>query len=197
MKIKILIWLFIVLYSGIANASSSSGKLDIYWVLQKEEVFLFKLTGTVNLKPACNTQSRYAVSLKTDSGRTIKDMVISSKENGLDIVILGRDTCTAWGDSEDINYIGVSGAPSGSASSKTFAVCFPGVSGGKTQTGGTQQVFNASCNCGKGKLVTQNSGLSCSITSETGSCSASTNSNGLITPPAILYGSSACCVCQP
>ena len=98
-------------HSGVVYSSTVSSTVNIFWV--EQNTFAFNTNNTIISKPTCNTSSRYAVSLLTDTGRAIKDSIISAKNQGLSISIVGSGACRLSANSEDVTSIAVAGVSSG------------------------------------------------------------------------------------
>lgn len=65
-------------------------------------VFFFSLAGTEDRKPACNTSDRFAISTNE---KAIVAVVLSAYLSGRPVTVVGLQTCTTWGDSEDVGSV--------------------------------------------------------------------------------------------
>lgn len=103
---RYLIGIFILLLSFHAYSGTATGKI-IDYATNKFNIFSFALDVPETSKPACNTANRYAVSTSTQAGRDVMSSIVNAKNVNLTVSVSGLNTCTAWGDSEDVNVIQV------------------------------------------------------------------------------------------
>lgn len=68
-------------------------------------VMIFNQTGTRTGRPACSTQDRWAINGTTDGGKIIISTLLTAYAQGKQISIQGTGTCTAWSDTETVDYI--------------------------------------------------------------------------------------------
>lgn len=195
-------------FSFQAYAGSATGKIASY-ASNTYNVFEFSLDVAEINKPACNTSNSYSVLTTTQAGRDVMTAIINAKNATLSVGVTGLNTCTAWGDSEDVSVIQVSGSsamigPRGAQGIQGIpgpqgiqgTPGIQGIKGDKGSTGPagptgpavktvcssapTQGSVNCSCS---GKVVLRGFGA-CYVTSDSGPCN-NASSNG------------CCVVCAP
>ena len=65
----------------------------------------FNHTGTRTARPACATQDRWVIDGSTDGGKIIISTALSAYAQGKQISVKGNGACTAWPDTEGVEYI--------------------------------------------------------------------------------------------
>jgi len=70
---------------------------------------LFSVSGPHVNRPACATvPSRFAIDLTTKSGQEFASVVKMAHATGMQINVIGRGTCTIWGDTESVATLFIS-----------------------------------------------------------------------------------------
>jgi hypothetical protein len=91
-----------------AMAGSQTGLVKDVYVRDSDGLVLVDLTGTATLKPNCALRSYWIVpNEKTDSGKRLYTMLLAAQLAGRPVTIIGKNTCTRWGDGEDIDTVGL------------------------------------------------------------------------------------------
>jgi hypothetical protein len=87
-----------------AYAGEGTGKVTMLTV-HATDIVMFSIASHNN-KPACSTiGDEWALSLKTEMGRAMYSLLLSSAAQKLSVQITGDNTCSAWGDRENPQYI--------------------------------------------------------------------------------------------
>jgi len=85
-------------------AGDGSGKV-IHLMVHAGDIVIFSI-GSHNNKPACSTiGDHWALSLKTNTGRAMYSLLLSSAAQGKVVIIAGTGACGAWSDREEPRYI--------------------------------------------------------------------------------------------
>lgn len=94
--------------SGSVAAGSQLGQVQYYWAVGQDgyNVFLVSLTGSKANGPGCDSTGRYSASLDTALGREMAAAVRQAYELRTSLVMVGKNTCSLWGDSEDLHWFG-------------------------------------------------------------------------------------------
>lgn len=91
-----------------AIAGTQSGLVKDVYIRDSDGLILVDLVGTATLKPACALRSYWIVpNEKTDSGKRLYTMLLAAQLAGRPVTIYGKNTCTRWGDGEDIDTVGL------------------------------------------------------------------------------------------
>lgn len=107
---KYVVCLLVVMGSAVANAGDQYGKI-IQMVARSDGLHFVFLEGAHNAKPGCAANYEYWMIKNENSqaGKTQISMLLAAYAAGKPVSIWGTNTCTRWGDGEDID--GVSVAP--------------------------------------------------------------------------------------
>lgn len=189
-------------------AGTSTGTLQSLYVDQWELRIIFSSAPTNN--PACNTKNGYALALMTDVDRKTVESIAMAQAAGLSITAAGTGACTDVPDFETLASVAVSGTPvSGppgpaGAAGATGPIGATGPAGPQGPEGpagapvksvavctsNSSLTLSAQCACSGLTLSRITNQLSCTATSETGSCqgSGTAYNNKLET-------AGSCCVC--
>lgn len=100
--------LFVLVASLVANAyaGSQTGQVKWFRVRQSDNLHYLGLEGTKAGGPACATQSYWIIKDENSvAGKSQVSMIIAAYLAGKAITIQGANTCTRWGDGEDINIL--------------------------------------------------------------------------------------------
>jgi hypothetical protein len=106
-KIKSLFVGFICIFTVNVYAGTTDGKVGSVFVHAFNDVFAFGMVSTNPVFASCAASKRYAVSTSTQQGKNLLSTILAAKAAGQTIQVVGKGTCTANGDSEDINYVAV------------------------------------------------------------------------------------------
>lgn len=91
-----------------AIAGSQTGLVKDVYIRDSDGLILVDLQGIATLKPACALRSYWIVpNEKTDSGKRLYTMLLAAQLAGRPVTINGKNTCTRWGDGEDIDTVGL------------------------------------------------------------------------------------------
>jgi hypothetical protein len=76
----------------------------------EKTLFVFRLSGEIKGKPACNTSGRYAVHMNVRNMAFAASLIINTRKPTLwekmpSVWVAGKDTCTNVPDAEDLNRI--------------------------------------------------------------------------------------------
>ena len=111
--LRLFVTLLFLIYGNEVLAGDSFGKIK--WYYMASNTFIFTLDAPKNNKPACDTTpqtGRYAISTTTQTGKDVEIAIINAKNANLSVQGAGKNTCATWGDSEDLDWIGVTGTSS-------------------------------------------------------------------------------------
>jgi hypothetical protein len=90
-------------------AGTQTGLVKDVYIRDSDGLVLVNLSGTAALKPGCALRTYWIVpNEKSDSGKRLYAMLISAQLAGRPVTIKGKDTCTRWGDGEDIDSVDLS-----------------------------------------------------------------------------------------
>lgn len=107
-KIKLNMTLVLILASHTVFSGEQSGKVDVLYARGSDNLHLVTLTGG-GLKvdsPACATEGYWLIKdEKSAAGRSQFSQLLSAKISGKTVSISGMNTCSRWGDGEDIDVI--------------------------------------------------------------------------------------------
>lgn len=107
-KLCLLVFVILCYFSTTSGAlASSTGKVEIYWVLGGGPHFMFRLVNTDPNAPACATLDRYIVDLSLPQGPAVSAAVMSAYAQGKEIQAFGTGQCVLAPGSgaEDLNWI--------------------------------------------------------------------------------------------
>ena len=101
----IMFFLFMCPLFGIAG--NQSGKVALFVARASDGLHYFVLEGTPQNRPSCASASSYFMIKNENSpvGRTQIAMVMAAYAAGKPIGVAGSNTCTRWGDGEDVDVI--------------------------------------------------------------------------------------------
>lgn len=100
--------LFVLAIAFVANAyaGSQAGQVKWFRVRQSDNLHYLMLEGAKADSPACATQSYWIIKDENSvAAKTQVSMIIAAYMAGKAITIQGANTCTRWGDGEDINIV--------------------------------------------------------------------------------------------
>ncbi|MES2824032.1 MAG: hypothetical protein V4732_10560 [Pseudomonadota bacterium] len=107
MKVKNILIGFVCVFAGNTYAGVTEGKPSVIFVHAFNDAVVFAMQSTNPSFASCATSLRYAISTSTQQGRNVLSAILAAKAAGQTIQVVGKNTCTANGDAEDINYIAV------------------------------------------------------------------------------------------
>jgi hypothetical protein len=91
-------------------AGTQTGKVRDVYIRDSDGLILVDLYGTASGHPACATQPYWLIPRETtESGKRMLAMLLAAQLSGRTVVIRGKDTCSRWGDGEDIESVGIEG----------------------------------------------------------------------------------------
>jgi hypothetical protein len=91
------------------QAGAVNGHIVGIYVRQSDGLVYFETDGTISGRAACGASNNLWV-LPNENSETSKRQyaaLLSAKASNLSIDVYGTGACTRWGDSEDVNIIGV------------------------------------------------------------------------------------------
>jgi len=93
-----------MLMSSVTYAGNQVGTVIYVITRASDGLIYFTLSGTKNGSPACAQISYWMIrNENSDAGKRQYAMLLSAKVNGKKIGVSGFNTCTRWGDGEDVN----------------------------------------------------------------------------------------------
>lgn len=97
------------LLSSQAFAARQAGEIQGFIPFNHDgrEIFIFSVQN--NVSGGCNTTARFAIDETSPSFRTTVSSLLAAFHGQTEIQVDYKDTCTAWGNSADINFICVGG----------------------------------------------------------------------------------------
>lgn len=104
MKVMFLLSLFI---STNIYAGTQSGTVDYIIVRASDGLVYFTIEGgEIADNPPCAKRGYWMIKDEnSNSGKMQYSMILSAQASGKTINVSGLNTCTRWGDGEDVNYI--------------------------------------------------------------------------------------------
>lgn len=95
------------MFSEAAFAGSQTGKVTNIIVRQSDGLHYFYMSGTGENRPDCAASHTYWMIKDENStvGKTQFSMLLTAYASGRTITVAGTNTCTCWGDGEDVNVI--------------------------------------------------------------------------------------------
>lgn len=88
-------------------SGTATGKVDKVFVRDSDGLTYFTLKdATVENKPACATNAYWMIKDEnSESGKKQYSMILAAQASGKKVQVVGYNTCTRWGDGEDVNVI--------------------------------------------------------------------------------------------
>ena len=89
------------------NASTQTGKVTKIYVRASDGLTYFVLDSAApSDKPACATKAYWMIKDEnSEAGKKQYSMLLAARSSGKTVTVYGSDTCTRWGDGEDVNSI--------------------------------------------------------------------------------------------
>lgn len=101
---KLLILSVFIMGMSTATAGTSKGTIT-HLMVHVGDIVIFSAGPHID-KPACSTvRDHWALSLKTEKGKAMYAMLLSSAAQNLTVGVKGSNTCSAWGDRESPVYM--------------------------------------------------------------------------------------------
>ena len=106
---RVMLFLSLFIFTN-AYAGTQIGTVDYIIVRASDGLVYFTIKGgSKNDNPACATNGYWMIKDEnSNSGKLQYSMVLSAQASGKTISVTGMNTCTRWGDGEDVNYIKIS-----------------------------------------------------------------------------------------
>ncbi len=100
-------FLLFSLFTSQAFAGSQTGKVTSILVRQSDGLHYFYMSGVGENKPDCASSHTYWMIKDENStvGKTQFSMLLTAYASGKTISVIGTNSCTRWGDGEDLNSI--------------------------------------------------------------------------------------------
>lgn len=103
---KIMCFIILLSFFGPAYASTARGKVSKVFVRDSDGLVYVVIEGTRTEKPACATGSYLMIkNEKSLVGKQQLTLLLMAQATNKVVSIVGYDTCSRWGNGEDINYI--------------------------------------------------------------------------------------------
>ena len=99
--------LLLGLFTSSAFGGSALGTITYLYQRASDNLIYVQVTGAVSDRPACAAATTYFM-VRDENSNTGKGQfatLLAAKIAGKAISIQGMNTCTRWGDGEDINFI--------------------------------------------------------------------------------------------
>lgn len=89
-----------------ANAGQQTGQVIGVHVRASDGLIYFFITGSAAGRPGCATQPYWIIKNETSTtGRQQLAQLLAARASGATITVTGLNTCTRWGDGEDVDEI--------------------------------------------------------------------------------------------
>lgn len=97
----------ILIASATAYAGDQTGTITTLIVRDSDGLVYFWMTGTQSNRPACAANHTYwmIANENSETGKRQFAMLMLAKAQGLTLHVSGKNTCTRWGDGEDVEAI--------------------------------------------------------------------------------------------
>lgn len=107
MKYLRALFLMCLIFSSSVFAGNTTGKINTIWVHYYNDFVLFSLDSSQPNLAVCAVTGRYVVSTSTQQGRNVLSTILAAKAAGQLVTVMGKNTCTTHGDSEDVFAISI------------------------------------------------------------------------------------------
>ncbi|MDM3871230.1 hypothetical protein QSV34_07660 [Porticoccus sp. W117] len=100
--------LFLFFFSSNNYAGQATGKIKDILIRDSDGLvyIILKNDAQVSDKPACATNSYWMIKDEnSETGKRQLSALLAAQLAGKEITIVGYNTCTRWGDGEDINLV--------------------------------------------------------------------------------------------
>jgi hypothetical protein len=96
-----------ILMAGSALASTKTGSVDKIYIRSSDGLVYVELTGESTKKPLCAQNHSYYMIKDENSGTGKRQLALLmlAVATGKKVTIYGNDSCTRWGDGEDIDQV--------------------------------------------------------------------------------------------
>ncbi|MGP0171773.1 hypothetical protein ACSVIJ_07805 [Pseudomonas sp. NCHU5208] len=98
----------LALLSGCALAGEQVGKVSTLFARASDNLHLVELSGGTEKtgSPSCATHKYWLIKDEASvAGKSQFSQLLAAQMTGKKVTIVGSNTCSRWGDGEDINYI--------------------------------------------------------------------------------------------
>jgi len=98
----------LTLFAGSAiQAGEVTGKITSVLVRQSDGLTYFHVDATPTGRPACAAATTYWMikDENSEAGKKLYSMILAARASGAEIRVVGANTCTRWGDGEDIQWM--------------------------------------------------------------------------------------------
>mgnify|MGYP003386732552 CR=1 FL=1 len=104
---KHLIGILLIALAFNASAGSQTGTLDYVIVRASDGLVYFTLKdGALNNRPDCATIAYWMIKDEnSNAGKQQYSMILAAHAAGKTVSVTGMNTCSRWGDGEDVNTI--------------------------------------------------------------------------------------------
>ena len=108
---KVVVFILILLnslfFASDSYAGSQSGKVIRFYV-RADNLHWFTLSNTHNSPPACATKPQWVIKDENSvAGKTQISILLAAWASGKTIFVTGSNSCSRWGDMEDVYIIRV------------------------------------------------------------------------------------------
>jgi hypothetical protein len=90
-----------------ANAGTQTGTITNLITRDSDGLVYVYLTGSASGRPACAAGTQYWMipNETSDSGKRMYASLLAAQMASRVVIVTGKNTCTRWGDGEDINAV--------------------------------------------------------------------------------------------
>jgi hypothetical protein len=94
-------------FTRFAQAGTVTGPIENLIVRDSDGLVYVYISGPVAGRPSCAAGTSYWMvpNETSDSGKRLYAALLAARMSGRSVQITGKNTCTRWGDGEDINYV--------------------------------------------------------------------------------------------
>ena len=106
LSLILLISLISLFFAPNSYAGSQSGKVIGFYVRASDNLHWFTLSNNHNSSSACATAPQWAIKDENSTaGKTQISILLAAWASGKTIIVSGSNSCSRWGDIEDVNII--------------------------------------------------------------------------------------------
>ena len=93
-----------------AIAGTQAGYIKDIYIRDSDGLILVDLFGTASGHPVCAQQPYWIIpNESSETGKRLLALLLAAQLSSRYITIQGKDTCSRWGDGEDIETVGMAG----------------------------------------------------------------------------------------